>query len=218
MAAGRTSAQGDAQAAATAAAARQLLDDHNSDDKHSELFGVTELCNAFDVTPRTLRFYEDKGLLSPRRINGTRVYSRRDRARLDWAARALSGAAQVWVSPALRCQQTARSLGRKFHTRDALGPGGDVQALLALAGWPERRTPVLIVGHQPTLGAAAAWLMAGGHDADASGDSADAALEAVMAGAPSWAIRKGAVWWLRRRERAGRVEVVLVAVRAPDEP
>ena len=81
MAAGRTSAQGDAQAAATAAAARQLLDDHNSDDKHSELFGVTELCNAFDVTPRTLRFYEDKGLLSPRRINGTRVYSRRDRAR-----------------------------------------------------------------------------------------------------------------------------------------
>ena len=88
MAAGRTSAQGDAQAAATAAAARQLLDDHNSDDKHSELFGVTELCNAFDVTPRTLRFYEDKGLLSPRRINGTRVYSRRDRARLALILRA----------------------------------------------------------------------------------------------------------------------------------
>ena len=39
---------------------------------------MTELCNAFDVTPRTLRFYEDKGLLSPRRINGTCVYSRRD--------------------------------------------------------------------------------------------------------------------------------------------
>jgi DNA-binding transcriptional MerR regulator len=88
MAAGRTSAQGEAQAAATAAAARQLLDDHNSDDKHSELFGVTELCNAFDVTPRTLRFYEDKGLLSPRRINGTRVYSRRDRARLALILRA----------------------------------------------------------------------------------------------------------------------------------
>ena len=53
-----------------------------------ELFGVTELCNAFDVTPRTLRFYEDKGLLSPRRINGTRVYSRRDRARLALILRA----------------------------------------------------------------------------------------------------------------------------------
>jgi len=40
------------------------------------------------VTPRTLRFYEDKGLLSPRRINGTRVYSRRDRARLALILRA----------------------------------------------------------------------------------------------------------------------------------
>ena len=136
----------------------------------------------------------------------------------EWLQRALPERTRVFVSPALRCQQTARALGRKFHTRDALGPGGDVHALLALAGWPERRTPVLIVGHQPTLGAAAAWLMAGGHDADADGGSADAALEAAMAGAPSWAMRKGAVWWLRRRERAGRVEVVLVAVRAPDEP
>ena len=102
MAAGRTSAQGDAQAAATAAAARQLLDDHNSDDKHSELFGVTELCNAFDVTPRTLRFYEDKGLLSPRRINGTRVYSRRDRARLALILRAKAiGSSLAEIKPYL---------------------------------------------------------------------------------------------------------------------
>ena len=82
MAAGLTTGAADRQAATTAAA-RQVLADHYSDDKNSELFGVTELCNAFDVTPRTLRFYEDKGLLSPRRINGTRVYSRRDRVRLS---------------------------------------------------------------------------------------------------------------------------------------
>ena len=61
--AGPTAASADRQAATTAAA-RQVLADHYSDDKNSELFGVTELCNAFDVTPRTLRFYEDKGLLS----------------------------------------------------------------------------------------------------------------------------------------------------------
>ena len=47
-----------------------------------ELFGITELCREFGITLRTIRFYEDKGLLSPRRINGTRVYTRRDRARL----------------------------------------------------------------------------------------------------------------------------------------
>ena len=40
-----------------------------------------------------------------------------DRAALDWAARGLSGAAQVWASPALRCRQTAQALGLSptFH-------------------------------------------------------------------------------------------------------
>lgn len=52
------------------------------DEATSELFGITELCTQFGITPRAIRFYEDKGLLQPRRINGTRVYTRRDRARL----------------------------------------------------------------------------------------------------------------------------------------
>jgi hypothetical protein len=86
MAAGRTSAQGDAQAAATAAAARQLLDDHNSDDKHSELFGVTELCNAFDVTPRTLLLRRQRSAEPPHQWH-PRVQPR-DRARLALILRA----------------------------------------------------------------------------------------------------------------------------------
>ena len=51
-------------------------------------FTIRQLCMEFKCTPRALRFYEDKGLLSPRRINGTRVYSRRDRARLVLILRA----------------------------------------------------------------------------------------------------------------------------------
>jgi DNA-binding transcriptional MerR regulator len=47
-----------------------------------ETFRIGELSSEFDVTLRTLRFYEDKGLLSPRRIGNTRLYSRADRARL----------------------------------------------------------------------------------------------------------------------------------------
>ena len=47
-----------------------------------KVFRIGELASAFDVTLRTLRFYEDKGLLEPRRIGNTRLYSRRDRARL----------------------------------------------------------------------------------------------------------------------------------------
>lgn len=48
----------------------------------SDLYSVTELARDLGVTPRTLRFYEDKGLLEPRRIGTTRVYSHRDRGRL----------------------------------------------------------------------------------------------------------------------------------------
>ncbi len=48
----------------------------------SETFSITNLAEEFEVTPRTIRFYEDKNLLSPARQGLTRVYSRRDRARL----------------------------------------------------------------------------------------------------------------------------------------
>ena len=46
------------------------------------LFTVTELAAELGVTARTLRFYEDSGLISPRRLGTTRVYSHRDRARM----------------------------------------------------------------------------------------------------------------------------------------
>jgi len=45
-------------------------------------YTIRQLCNEFKVTPRALRFYEDKGLLSPARDGLNRVYSHRDRARL----------------------------------------------------------------------------------------------------------------------------------------
>jgi DNA-binding transcriptional MerR regulator len=64
-----------------APSAREVVASHRDDDA-GELFGITELCQAFGITLRTIRFYEDKGLLTPRRVNGARVYTRRDRARL----------------------------------------------------------------------------------------------------------------------------------------
>lgn len=45
-------------------------------------YSITELCREFNVTPRTLRFYEQKGLLSPARRGWTRIFNYRDRARL----------------------------------------------------------------------------------------------------------------------------------------
>jgi len=128
----------------------------------------------------------------------------------DWLNRFLPDSTRILASPALRCQQTAQALGRKFQTREPLGPGGGVDALLTLARWPERREPVLVVGHQPTLGMTAALLMAG-----LQGRAEAADVPAAHA-TPAWSVRKGAVWWLRHRERGGVAEVVLVSVRSPD--
>lgn len=71
----------------TVSEARAFVESHR-DVAAAELFGITELCREFGITLRALRFYEDKGLLSPRRINGARVYTRRDRARLALILRA----------------------------------------------------------------------------------------------------------------------------------
>jgi DNA-binding transcriptional MerR regulator len=47
-----------------------------------EMMTIRQMCEVFDVTPRTLRFYEAKELLSPRRVGQKRLFTRRDRARL----------------------------------------------------------------------------------------------------------------------------------------
>jgi DNA-binding transcriptional MerR regulator len=55
-------------------------------DRHQ--YSISDLSEEFDVTPRALRFYEDEGLISPIRQGLTRVYTKRDRARLAWILRA----------------------------------------------------------------------------------------------------------------------------------
>jgi DNA-binding transcriptional MerR regulator len=72
----------------TSVADAQAFVASHREDAATELFGITELCREFGITLRALRFYEDKGLLSPRRVNGARVYTRRDRARLTLILRA----------------------------------------------------------------------------------------------------------------------------------
>ncbi|MEO6410345.1 MAG: histidine phosphatase family protein [Burkholderiaceae bacterium] len=117
-----------------------------------------------------------------------------------WLNRHLRDSTHIVASPARRCQQTARALDREFRTVEEIGPGADPQTLLRAARWPEGTEPVLLIGHQPTLGLAASLLLTGA--------------------AQPWTIKKGAVWWFRQRdgkgEGEGAVEVVLQAVRAPD--
>ena len=114
----------------------------------------------------------------------------------DWLNRQLPSSTRVLASPARRAQQTAHALDRKFKTVPALAPDATVEALLHAVRWPDAREPVLVVGHQPTLGLAAAYLLS---------------AQAVI-----WPVRKAGVWWLRARERDGQQQVVLHAVMSPD--
>lgn len=113
-----------------------------------------------------------------------------------WLDRLLPESARIVCSPALRCEQTVLTLGRKYKVRDELAPGGTAKQVLEVAGWPQARQAVLVVGHQPALGQAMAQLLGFKHD--------------------SCPIRKGAAWWLRTRERDGHEQTVVVAVQSPD--
>lgn len=113
-----------------------------------------------------------------------------------WLDRQLPNGALIYSSPAVRTEQTARALGRKFKLSEALAPEGDPEALLKLAQWPSGKLPVVLVGHQPTLGRVVARLL----------DLPDGEC----------AIKKGALWWLRQRERDGEAQTVVVTVQTPE--
>ncbi len=121
----------------------------------------------------------------------------KDAARMGkWLDRMLPEGARILCSPAVRCEQTALALGRRYKIRPELAPDGDPGQLLQAAQWPYARQLVVIVGHQPTLGQTIAGLLGMTQDA--------------------CAVRKGAAWWLRSRERNGQLQTVLVSVQSPD--
>lgn len=113
-----------------------------------------------------------------------------------WLDRQLPEGARILCSPARRCEQTALALGRKYKIRQELAPEGTAADLLGVAQWPSAKQAVLLVGHQPGLGETIAQLLQFKHG--------------------SCPVRKGAVWWLRTRERDGHEQTLLIAVQSPD--
>lgn len=114
----------------------------------------------------------------------------------EWLKPRLPKNTLILVSPTKRTQQTAAALDDDFQTTDEVGPGVSAKAILAAACWPERDGAVIVVGHQPTLGEAAALILSGK--------------------TPSWNIRKGAVWWFTNRNKDGVHEIFLRAAISPD--
>ncbi len=113
-----------------------------------------------------------------------------------WLDRQLPEGARIVVSPARRCEQTALALGRKYRLRPEIAPGASPAKLLELVQWPFAKSPVLVIGHQPTLGQAIAQLMG--------------LLESDCP------VKKGALWWLRNRDRDGHSQTVVVTVQSPE--
>jgi len=113
-----------------------------------------------------------------------------------WLDRQLPEGARVYASPALRTEQTVQAMGRKFKLREELAPGADALALLELVQWPNGKSPVVVVGHQPTLGRVIARLL------DLNEEDCT--------------MKKGSLWWLRHRERNGAWQTVIVTVQTPE--
>lgn len=122
--------------------------------------------------------------------------SKQARAMAEWLKPRLPKNTRIIVSPTKRTQQTAAALDDNFETVKTIGPGVSARAILAAADWPDAKGAVVVVGHQPTLGEVAAYLM--------SGD------------AVAYNIRKGAVWWFSNKKKGGVAEVVLQTSISPD--
>jgi phosphohistidine phosphatase len=95
----------------------------------------------------------------------------------------------VMASPAVRTQETALALATKFVTSDEVGLGASPDSILRAAGWPRASQPMVIVGHQPTLGMTAAQLISG-RDAP-------------------WGVRKGSIIWIVRKGSENTLRAVL---------
>ncbi|HSQ02987.1 MAG TPA: histidine phosphatase family protein [Burkholderiales bacterium] len=99
-----------------------------------------------------------------------------------WLNGVLPAERTIVASPAVRAQQTARALSTAFDTNLAVGTAALPEGILEAVGWPYGERTIVVVGHQPTLGATAAL---------------------ALTGRPGlFVIPAGAVWWLSRREHS----------------
>jgi phosphohistidine phosphatase len=113
-----------------------------------------------------------------------------------WLKPRLPSDCLILASPAKRAQQTAAALDLPYTTERRIGVQADIGDVIAASNWPKRAGTIVVVGHQPTLGRLAAWLLSGHAD--------------------EWTIKKGALWWFSGRARYGDTEIILRAVISPE--
>lgn len=112
-----------------------------------------------------------------------------------WLNRHVPADTRILASPARRTEQTALALNRPFKLHAELAPTASLAQLLTLTQGQGLPSTLLIVGHQPTLGQAIGQL--------------------IGCKAAACCVKKGAVWWLRSRQRGGVNQTVLLSVQSP---
>ena len=113
-----------------------------------------------------------------------------------WLRAHLPKNTRILASPATRTQQTVQALELPFETLTDVGISASAVSILTAAGWPDASNAVLVVGHQPTLGQLAAYLLCGEEQ--------------------YWSVKKGALWWISNRVRQGEGQSVLRCALAPE--
>jgi phosphohistidine phosphatase len=106
-----------------------------------------------------------------------------------WLAARLPADCRVIVSPAARTRETAAAFTEQVIIEKEVSTAATPQGVLKAAGWPDGAGTVVVVGHQPTLGAAAALVLTGE--------------------AAAWNLKKGAIWWLAQDADGVRVKAVI---------
>lgn len=106
-----------------------------------------------------------------------------------WLGGQLPADYRVLVSPAVRTRETAAALSENAVIEKRVSTAATPQGVLRAAGWPEGSGTVIVVGHQPTLGEAAALVLTG----EAAG----------------WSLKKGALWWFTQDEKGVQVKAMI---------
>jgi DNA-binding transcriptional MerR regulator len=132
------------------------------DDARMPTYTISELAREFDVTPRTIRFYEDQGLLAPKRTGAggrQRVYSQRDRTRLKLTLRGkrlglslseIRDLVDMYESPSDTVPQLTRFLAVLARHRETMEQQlADLQETLSEIGTHEARARTLLATRHP---------------------------------------------------------------------
>lgn len=114
----------------------------------------------------------------------------------EWLRQHLPANYRIIASQAKRSQQTAQALGNDFRICADINPGCEAAAILATCNWGESNETVVVVGHQPTLGRLASFLLAGSE--------------------MEWSVKKSAIWWISNRVRHNEPQTYLKAMLLPE--